>query len=70
MYGPTMNSKTEIIEACGGVDAVSTATGIKPERIRNVVYDKMAKLPAAWFVAMERIAGSPLPPEHFTFKGL
>jgi hypothetical protein len=65
-----MNSKTEIIEACGGVLAVATALPIKPERIRNVLCDTKAKLPASWFDAMERLAGCQLPREHFTFKGL
>lgn len=65
-----MKSKTEIIKACGGTLAVSTATGIKPERVRNVVCDKRAKLPASWFDAMERLAGRALDRQLFSFKGL
>ena len=50
-----------------GHDKAATALGVAVTRIKRATFED--RLPAAWYDALERLAGEPLPRALFTFKG-
>jgi hypothetical protein len=62
-----MQTAHDIIAAAGGRQAVAIAVKVSPENVTNLA--SAGKLPAAWFDALERLAGQTLPRHLFTFKG-
>ena len=62
-----MQNVSNIIDACGGRDAVADLVGVKPTAVKFAAGN--GKLPAMWFDALERKIGAPLPRHLFSFKG-
>lgn len=60
-----MKTPAEIVNFIGR-DALASAVGVKQDAIRMAL--KSGRLPAAWYVACETLAGRPLPREAFTFR--
>lgn len=61
-----MKTLTEILEYIGR-DKLMSEVGVKSSAVRMA--EKSGKAPAAWYDAMERLAGRPLDRNLFTFKG-
>lgn len=61
-----MKTAPEIIDYIGQ-DALMAALNVQADAVRKA--RKSGVLPAAWYDAMERLAGRPLPRSLFSFKG-
>lgn len=62
-----MNTASQII-AFLGQDAVAERLGVGVKAVQAAV--RAGKLPAAWYHALEQMAGRPLPRDCFTFKAV
>ena len=61
-----MKTAHDIIKAAGGRQAVAEKLGVVVGQVSNRASE--GKLPAAWFDGLERMVGSPLPRDLFSFK--
>lgn len=62
-----MENATDIVNTLGGREAVAACIGVSPHAVRMA--ERNGSLPAAWFDALEKLAGRPLPRSAFSFKG-
>ena len=62
-----MKTPSDIIETLGR-EAVAARVGVGVDAVRMALV--AGKLPAAWFHALEQMAGCDLPRDCFTFKGI
>lgn len=60
-----MKTPADIVKFIGR-DALASAVGVKQDAIRMAL--KAGRLPAAWYVACETLAGRPLPRDAFSFR--
>jgi len=60
-----MKTLTDVLNYIGR-DKVMSAVGVKSSAVRMA--EKSGRAPAAWYDAMERLAGRPLDRSMFTFK--
>jgi hypothetical protein len=60
-----LETPSQVIEFVGE-EAVMAAVGVKRDAVRKAV--KAGELPAAWYDALERLSGRPLPRGMFSFK--
>ncbi|NBT33579.1 MAG: hypothetical protein EBT13_17225 [Rhodobacteraceae bacterium] len=61
-----MENASDIVDALG-VKAIARAVDVTEDAVRQA--RRVGKLPAAWFSALEAMAGHSLPRTCFTFKG-
>jgi len=61
-----MKTASDIIEYLGGRQSVADLVGVKLNAVRMA--ETAGKLPAAWFLCIEKACRVPVPRECFTFK--